>query len=67
MSESFGKISPVHKGETVMADIRRVLPEEICLDISEAIHYFAGQIEGFDDPDVLLSAVESRTSSPVRI
>ena len=67
VSEAFGKIKPVHKGETVMADIRHVLPEEICLDISEAIHYFAGQIEGFDDPDVLLSAVESRTSSPVRI
>ena len=33
-----------------MADIRHVLPEEICLDISEAIHYFAGQIEGDQDP-----------------
>lgn len=67
VSAGFGKIKPLHKGKTVLADIRRVLPEEICLDIAEAIHHFGGQIEGFDDPDVLLSAVESRTSSPVRI
>ena len=66
-SSGFGRILPVHKGETVMADIRSVLPAPICEDIVEAMHYFSGKIAGFDDPDTILSAVESRTSSPIRI
>lgn len=66
-SSSYGSIRPVHKGDTVLANIREIFPAEICEDLAEAMHHFAGQIEGFDDPDVILSAVESRTSSPVRI
>ena len=67
VSSDFGAIRPVHKGLTAMADINEVLPEDICSDIREAIHIFGTRIRGFDDPDVILSAVESRTSSPVRI
>ena len=33
----------------------------------EAFKYFGTKIEGFDDNDAIISAVESRTSSPVRI
>lgn len=35
--------------------------------IAEAIHHFGKQIPGFDDPRVVITAVESRSSSPVRI
>jgi len=50
-----------------MGDIHAILPEDICADILEAMHIFGSRIQGYDDPDVILSAVESRTSSPVRI
>ena len=49
---------------TAMQD---VLPEYICEALSEGIRYFGTRIEGFDRSDAILAAVESRTSSPVRI
>lgn len=35
--------------------------------LAEAIHHFGKQIPGFDDPRVVVTAIESRSSSPVRI
>jgi uncharacterized FAD-dependent dehydrogenase len=35
--------------------------------LQEALPIFAGRIKGYDHPDALLTAVETRTSSPVRI
>ena len=67
VSKSFGSIKPVHKGACVMGNIREILPDPVCDDICEAIHAFGGRIKGFDAPDVIISAVETRTSSPVRI
>lgn len=66
-SASFGKIKPEVKGKVTFADINRILPQYICDSIKEGMAYFGSVIKGFDDDDVLLSAVESRTSSPVRI
>ena len=66
-SERFGRILPQTKGSSAFADINQILPEYICSDIKEAFREFGRKIKGFDDPDCVLSAVESRTSSPVRI
>ena len=67
ISSGYGKIRPVHKGQTVFGNIRNIIPQDICSDIIEAMHAFGKKIKGFDDPDVIISAVETRTSSPVRI
>ena len=67
LTKEFGSIRPVHKGATVMGDINEILPEDICTDLKEAFHLFGNRIAGYDDPDVILSAVETRTSSPVQI
>lgn len=67
ISADYGRITPVHKGMTVLSDIHNILPEYICRDIIEAMHYFGHKIKDFDNPDVILSAVETRTSSPIRI
>lgn len=67
ISECFGEIKPASKGNTTFADINSILPEFICDSIKEAMTHFGKVIEGFDNDDVILSAVESRTSSPVRI
>ena len=58
---------PAVKGEYVFADITGILPDKLNKGIVEGMEQFGRQIEGFDRPDTLLSAVESRTSSPVRI
>ena len=50
-----------------MANLRTILPEQLNKALIEGIHAFGEKVRGFDDPDALLSGVESRTSSPVRI
>lgn len=67
MTTAFGEIKPVTKGETHFANLRRILPEYICECIIEGMEGFAHNQKGFNRKDAILSAVESRTSSPVRI
>ena len=55
------------KGKTEFANIRNILPDSINKAIIESIDKFGYTIEGFDDDDAIIAAVESRTSSPVRI
>jgi hypothetical protein len=43
------------------------LPDYMCVALKEAIVHFGKQIPGFDDPRVVLTAIESRSSSPIRI
>ncbi|MCD7883269.1 MAG: FAD-binding protein [Lachnospiraceae bacterium] len=62
-----GSLYPENKGLWRMANLRGILPDELNTSIIEGMRSFGQKIPGFDDPDVLLSGVESRTSSPVRI
>lgn len=55
------------KGAAVYADLRPVLPEELNLAFLEGMEQFGRMIPGFDADETVLSGVESRTSSPVRI
>lgn len=63
----FGEVKPSMKGEYILANVRSVLPQEIGDSIEEGIRAFGRKIPGFDRRDALLSGVESRTSSPVRL
>lgn len=67
ITSSFGKVLPEMKGEYSFADLNDIFDKYFCESVKEAIHEFGKRIKGYDDPDILLSAVESRTSSPVRI
>lgn len=67
VSDCFENIIPQTKGNTSFANINEILPKYICEALVEGIDYFGNVIKGFNSPDVVLSAVESRTSSPVRI
>ncbi len=66
-TESFGHIIPLSKGAHQMCDLGKLFPGEIREALLAAIPVFGKKISGFDDPDAILSGVESRTSSPVRI
>lgn len=67
VTESFGEVIPQIKGGYTFADVRGIFPEEIGDSIELGIKAFDRQIHGFAKSDVVLSGVESRTSSPVRI
>ena len=62
-----GSVNCQIKGQYKLANINSIFSDEINDALKEAIEYFGRKIEGFNSDDSLLSAVESRTSSPVRI
>ncbi len=66
-STSYGDFSSRTKGGAVFADLGRLLPEELKQSLIRGVERFAGYIPGFNRYDAILSGVESRTSSPVRI
>lgn len=66
-TDSFGTVHPSMKGNYAPANVREILPEIVATSIEEGIRCFDQKLQGFADPDALLSGVESRTSSPVRI
>ena len=67
ITKEFGQVMPQMKGMYRKANLRNILPEELNQQLIEGIHGFSRQITGFDQADAVLSGVESRTSSPVRI
>ena len=66
-SQSFGSVKPTYLPGVTPSDLNEVLPRFITDAMREALPVFARKIKGFDLPDALLTGVESRTSSPVRI
>jgi uncharacterized FAD-dependent dehydrogenase len=67
VSSHFENIHPILKGDYVFADLNQILPKEIADSIKEAFPFFDNKIKGFNRDDTILAALESRTSSPVRI
>lgn len=67
VSVAFGKVKPLFKGKYKFADINLILPDYISDSLKEGIDAFGKKIQGFDSDDAIISAIESRTSSPVRI
>lgn len=66
-SEKLGMIIPQIKGKYKLANVRAIFPTEIAESIENGIKSFDKQIHNFSHEDVVLSGIESRTSSPVRI
>lgn len=66
-SEGFGEVTPSICGQYTLADVRGIFPEEIGDSLEEGIKNMDRKIHGFAMNDAVLSGVESRTSSPVRI
>lgn len=66
-SEELGSVRPMIKGEYRLSNLRNIFPEYISSSLIDGIHGFSKQIEDFDMPDAVMSGVESRSSSPVRI
>jgi uncharacterized FAD-dependent dehydrogenase len=66
-STALGAVLPSIRGRYSLADLNACLPDYVAASIKEGILAFDRSIPGFARPDALLSGVETRTSSPVRI
>lgn len=66
-SRQLGEIEPCIRGEWTFGDVRGIFPEPLAQALGEGITGCGRLIAGFDRQDAVLSGVESRTSSPVRI
>jgi uncharacterized FAD-dependent dehydrogenase len=66
-SETFGEVLPSYKPGVHLTDLAPTLPDYAIAAIREALPAFGKTIPGFDRPDAVLTGVETRTSSPLRI
>ncbi|MCA6064866.1 NAD(P)/FAD-dependent oxidoreductase [Thalassolituus marinus] len=66
-STEFGKVVPSYKPGVKLGDLHKALPSYVIEAIQEALPEFGKQIKGFDRHDAILTGIETRTSSPVRI
>jgi uncharacterized FAD-dependent dehydrogenase len=66
-STTLGAVEPSYQPGVKLGDLAPTLPAYAIDAIREALPVFGRQIRGFDRDDAVLTGVESRTSSPVRI
>ncbi len=62
-----GSIHPTYRPGVVWGDLRGTLPDYVLDTLRQAIPIFDRKLHGFNDPDAVLTGVETRSSSPVRI
>ena len=62
-----GAVKPTYRPGVTWCDLNQVLPKSITDALKEAIPALDGNLKGFADPDAVLTAPETRSSSPVRI
>ncbi len=63
-SEELGVVEPSYKPGVRMTDLAECLPRFVLEAMREALPVFGRRIAGYDHPDVLMTGVETRTSSP---
>ena len=66
-SSECGEVKPTYRPGVALGRIDECLPGFVCAAMREAIPIFAQKIHGFDSYDAVLTAPETRSSSPVRI
>lgn len=66
-SDHFGAVRPTYSAGTVFADLREVLPPPVIAALKTSIVDMDRRLKGFANPEAVLTGVETRTSSPVRI
>lgn len=67
LSNEFKGVSPLFKGSYNFGNINNIFPDYINNSLKETMENFGSKIDGFNNDDVVIAAVEARTSSPIRI
>ncbi len=66
-SEGAGSVNPTYRPGVTWTDLHGVLPHKITRALERALPLLEGSLAGFADADAVLTAPETRSSSPVRI
>jgi len=66
-STFIGSIEPSYKPGVTLSNLNEILPQFISNTLKEGIIYFDKKIKGFANPDSILTGLETRSSSPVKI
>mgnify|MGYP000388300961 FL=1 len=66
-STGAGNVAPTYRPDVTWCDLHDCLPPFVCEALEEGIPMLGRKLKGFDSPDAVLTAVETRSSSPVRI
>ena len=64
---AFGDVKPSYLPGTTPSDLRACLPQTVADSLAVGLPLLGRQISGFDRYDAVMTGVESRSSSPVRI
>ena len=66
-STGAGAVEPTYRPGVHWCDLHSILPEKITRSLKEALPKLDGNLKGFAGEDAVLTAPETRSSSPVRI
>lgn len=66
-TQNFGTIKPSYQPYVVPAELHQCLPDFVSDGIQKGLMAFDQKIRGFAQPDAVLTGIETRTSSPVRL
>lgn len=66
-TESLGEVKPTYEPGVTYSNLNEILPEFVSETLKEGIKYFDTKIKGFANDDAILTGVETRSSSPVKI
>ncbi len=62
-----GRVLPSYRPGVTWTDLHQCLPPFVSAALEEALPILGRKLRGYDAPDAVLTAVESRSSSPVRV
>ena len=66
-SKSLGAVQPTYLPGVTLSNLNTILPKFVSDTLKEGIQYFDTKLSGFANPDSILTGVETRSSSPVKI
>lgn len=66
-SEEFGRVYPSYEPGITLTDLRQCLPSFVVTAMKEAIVALDRKLHGFQMGDAIMTAIETRSSSPIRI
>ncbi|MDP3387417.1 MAG: hypothetical protein Q8S24_09290 [Eubacteriales bacterium] len=66
-SIGYGEVRPSYQPGVTLGDLHACLPDYVTSSLIEGIEAFGRKIKGFDRDDAIITGVETRSSSPVRL
>lgn len=66
-TKKLGKIKPTYKPDVTFAELKKCLPDYVTIALKEALTAFDKRLKGFACGEGILTAIETRTSAPLRI